>query len=73
MELTNLPKGHKSIGVKLVYKTKFNADGKMDKYKARLVIKGYKQEYVIGYKEVFAPVARLGTIELVILVVAQNL
>lgn len=72
-ELTNLPKGHKSIGVKWVYKTKLNADGKLDKYKARLVVKGYKQEYEIDYKEVFVPVARLDTIRLVILVAAQNL
>ena len=72
-ELTNLPKGQKSIGVKWVYKKKLNADGKVDKYKARLVVKGYKQEYEVDYKEVFAPVAGLDTIRLVISVAAQNL
>lgn len=71
-ELTDLPKGQKSIGVKWVYKTKLNADGEVDKYKARLVVKGYKQEYGIDYKEVFAPVVRLDTIRLVISVAAQN-
>ncbi|OIT07305.1 retrovirus-related pol polyprotein from transposon tnt 1-94 [Nicotiana attenuata] len=52
-ELTDLPKGKKSIGVKWIYKTKLNENGEVDKYKARLVAKGYKQEYGVDYKEVF--------------------
>ncbi|RDX79473.1 putative mitochondrial protein, partial [Mucuna pruriens] len=56
-ELTDLPKGHKTIGVKWVYKTKLKENGDVDKYKARLVAKGYKQEFGVDYKEVFAPVA----------------
>jgi len=42
-ELTDLPKGQKTIGVKWVYKTKLNEKGEIDKHKARLVAKGYKQ------------------------------
>ncbi|XP_074580864.1 uncharacterized protein LOC141837341 [Curcuma longa] len=65
-ELTDLPKGHKTIGVKWVFKTKIKENGEVDKYKARLVAKGYKQEYGIDYTEVFAPVASNdGTIRLV--------
>ena len=41
-ELSNLPKGQKTIGVKWVYKTKLKEDGEIYKYKARLVAKGYK-------------------------------
>lgn len=44
-ESIELPKGAKKVGVKLVYKTKFNEKGEVDKYKARLVVKGYSQEY----------------------------
>jgi hypothetical protein len=39
-ELTTLPEGSKAIGVKWIYKTKFNEMGKIEKYKARLVAKG---------------------------------
>ena len=71
-ELTSLPKGHKAIGVKWVYKAKKNAKGEVERYKARLVAKGFKQRYGIDYEEVFAPVARLETIRLIISLAAQN-
>ncbi|GKV33369.1 hypothetical protein SLEP1_g41889 [Rubroshorea leprosula] len=71
-ELVTLPEGQKAIGVKWVYKVKKNAQGKVEKYKARLVAKGYIQEYGIDYDEVFAPVARLETIRLIISLAAQN-
>lgn len=40
-ELTELPSGKKAVGLKWVYKTKFGADGKIQKHKARIVAKGY--------------------------------
>lgn len=48
-ELCDLPSEHKTIGVKWVFKTKFNEKGEVDKYKARLIAKGYKQKYGIDY------------------------
>ncbi|XP_075475779.1 uncharacterized protein LOC142511839 [Primulina tabacum] len=65
-ELTNLPAEAKMVGVKWIYKTKLKENGEVDKYKARLVAKGYTQEYGVDYTEVFAPVARLDTIRVVI-------
>ena len=71
-ELVEAPKGKKPIGVKWVYKTKVNAQGEVEKHKARLVVKGYKQKYGVDYKEVFAPMARLETIRLILSLAAQN-
>nr|GFA32498.1 retrovirus-related Pol polyprotein from transposon TNT 1-94 [Tanacetum cinerariifolium] len=70
-ELTTLPKNQKAIGVKWVYKAKKNAKSEVEKYKARLVEKDYKQKHGIDYEEVFAPVARLETIRMIIAIAAQ--
>jgi hypothetical protein len=44
--------------VSLPHGAKYNEKGKNEKYKARLVGKGYSQQYGIYYNEVFASVAR---------------
>ena len=56
-----------------MYKTKFKENGKVDKFKACLVAKGYKQEFGVDYTEVFAPVARHDTIWLLNVVATQKL
>ena len=42
-ELCDLPEGRSAIKCKWVYKTKLDVNGNIDRYKARLVIKGYSQ------------------------------
>jgi hypothetical protein len=71
-ELTTLPPNQKAIGVKWVYKIKRTAEGEISQYKARLVAKGYKKKYGIDYEEVFAPVARLDTVRLLISLAAHH-
>ena len=70
--LTELSAGAKIIGVKWVYKTKYNEHGKVNKYKARLVAKGYSQKYGVDYTEVFAPVARMDIVRMIIALAAQK-
>ena len=41
-ELVDLPPGNNLLGSKWIFKWKMKADGTIDKYKARLVIKGYR-------------------------------
>lgn len=43
--LVELPTRAKKIGVKWIYKTKLNELGEVNKYKARLVVKGYSQQH----------------------------
>jgi len=57
--------------VKWVYKTKCNAEGKVDKHKAKLMVKGYKKKYGINYDETFAPVVRMETIRVVLAIATQ--
>eukprot|EP00253_Pinus_taeda_P004661 PITA_04661 len=71
-DLVELPKGKEFIGVKWVYKTKCNAEGKIERHKARLVVKGYKQQYGRDYEETFALVARMETVRAVLSITAQN-
>ncbi|KAG8489717.1 hypothetical protein CXB51_017702 [Gossypium anomalum] len=62
----------KVIGVRWVFRAKFNADGSLNKHKARLVVKGYCQQYGVDFEETFAPVARLDTIKLLFSLAAQK-
>lgn len=71
-ELVELPAGHKPIGLKSVFKVKKDTAGTIIKYKARLVSRGFVQKQGIDFEEVFAPVARLDTIRLIIAVAAQR-
>eukprot|EP00253_Pinus_taeda_P012215 PITA_12215 len=71
-DLVELPKGKEFFGVKWVYKIKSNAEGKIERHKARLVVKGYKQQYGRDYEETFALVARMETVRAVLSIAAQN-
>jgi histone deacetylase 1/2 len=56
-----------------VYKIKRRLDSTIDRYKAQLVAKGFKQRYVIDYEDTFSPVVKAATIRLVLsLAMSQN-
>src|SRR4051812_47932580 len=54
-DLVDLPAGCKAIGNKWVLKIKHNSDGSIERYKARLIAKGYTQREGIDYDETFLP------------------
>ncbi|KAJ9542614.1 hypothetical protein OSB04_029120 [Centaurea solstitialis] len=63
-DLVDLPKGHRVIGTKWIFRNKTDERGIVIKNKARLVAQGYTQEEGIDYDDVFAPVARIEAIRL---------
>ncbi|GJX18686.1 zinc finger, CCHC-type containing protein [Tanacetum coccineum] len=64
--LADLPPGCKPLGCKWIFKIKLKVDGTIKKFKARLVIQGFKQKSGIDYFDTYAPVARISTIRLLI-------
>ncbi|GKC03397.1 zinc finger, CCHC-type containing protein [Tanacetum coccineum] len=62
----DLPPGCKPLGCKWIFKGKLKADGTIEKFKARLVIQGFKQKSTINYFDTYALVARINTIILLI-------
>jgi histone deacetylase 1/2 len=66
-------KGKNVIDCKWVYKIKRRSDGKIDRYKVRLVAKGFQQRYGIDYEDTFSPGVKAATIRLVLsLAVSRN-
>lgn len=64
-ELVKLPKGKKALKNKWVYKLKKD-DGKLVRYKARLVVKGFTQKKGIDFDEIFSPVVKMSSIRVVL-------
>jgi hypothetical protein len=71
-ELVDLPPRRKTIGNKWVLKVKREADGSIDRYKARLMVKGYTQREGIDYEDTFSPVVRFASIRLILSIVAKQ-
>ncbi|KAE8680428.1 putative Double Clp-N motif-containing P-loop nucleoside triphosphate hydrolases superfamily protein [Hibiscus syriacus] len=65
-DLVPLPQGRKPIGNKWVFKIKRNGDDQVERYRARLVVKGYAQKEGIDFNEIFSPVVRLTTVRVVL-------
>ena len=60
------------VGSKWVFHIKRDANGSIEKYKARLVARGFTQIYGVDYTETFAPVARMSSLRTILALAARN-
>ena len=71
-QLEPLPDGRKTIGSKLVHKTKYRADGSFDKDKSRLVALGFLERAGIDFHATYSPMASLTAVRLVLSLAVHN-
>jgi hypothetical protein len=69
-DLVELPRDKKIVGCKWVYKLKNGVDDTVERYKARLVEKGYSQKEGIDFHEIFSPVFKSVSIRIVLALIA---
>jgi hypothetical protein len=70
--LTTLLVGQKAIGLNWVFKLKKNSGGDVIKHKAHLIAKGYVHEEGIDFDEVFASVARIDIVRVILAIAATR-
>ena len=71
--MEDLPANKKVLGCKWIYKIKYNSDGTMERYKARLVILGNHQVEGIDYTETFALIVKMVTVRVFLAVAAVKI
>lgn len=73
-QMVKLPPDRKAIGSKWVFKIKRDADGNIDKYKARLVAQGFSQRPGLDFLEdqTFAPTMRIAAVRTIFAIAAKE-
>ena len=72
LDAVPLPSGAVPITCKWVYKVKNKSDGSVERYKARLVARGFQQAYGRDYDETFAPISHMTTLRTLIAVTPEG-
>jgi hypothetical protein len=65
-DLVPRPAGSNVVTGKWIFKHKFHADGSLDRYKARWVLRDFTQRPGVDYDETFSPVVKPATVQIVL-------
>ena len=60
------------VDAKLVFDHKKDKDGRILRYKARLVARGFTQKHGVNYGETFAPTIRLDAMRIILALAAKK-
>ena len=71
-KVTDLPKGRKRVGSRWVFNVKYTPTGLIDKFKVRLVAKGFGQTYGADYTDTFSPTIKMDSLRALLAIAAAN-
>lgn len=70
--LVNLPLGRNVVESKWIFKKKYDADNKLERFKARIVARGFTQVYGVDYEETFSPVVHMDSLRTMLAIAAEE-
>jgi hypothetical protein len=70
--VSSIPSGRKTIGLKFVFKVKYNPDGSVERYKTRLVAQGFSQRDGVDYFETYSPTVKFESARIIISLACCN-
>ncbi|GMF16530.1 unnamed protein product [Phytophthora fragariaefolia] len=70
-EVAKAPAGTNVVSSKWVFKIKFNSRGELERFKARLVARGFSQRYGVGFEDTYPPVLKTASLRFLAALAAQ--
>ena len=65
-EIAERPKEKNLVDGKWIFTLKYKASGSFKRHRARLVAKGYTQTYGVNYQGIFAPIAKMNSVRILL-------
>jgi len=65
-DLVKLPKGKRALETRWIFRVKQDSNSTLPRYKARLVVKGFRPKKGVDFNEIFSPVVKMSSIRTVL-------